>query len=82
MTDWDYKDEPVVGHHIAAKVEEREPSERLKDLAKRLGVELREQEDWVRIREGDVDWEDTREVKMTISVFQEMAEEILEKNDT
>lgn len=68
-----YIDEPIIGHHVSATREKREPPEYLQNAADRLDIELRSRPDFVRIEEGDVDWDESKEVKVTVDQLREMA---------
>jgi len=68
--DHDYTNERVVGHRLRANRESYEP--RL--VSKERGYSpLQSPLDKIRVVEGDVDWDDTREVCLTVEELREMA---------
>lgn len=68
----DYSNERVVGHHVHASVEQSRSAEWADEME--LDIEPRTRE-FVRIVEGDVDWDETREVRLTHTELRQIANE-------
>jgi len=65
-----YTNERVVGHHVRANCESYEP---YSSLFEDSDVSIAPLPDKIRIVEGDVDWDDTREVCLMAEELREMA---------
>lgn len=70
-----FTSEPIVGHVVSAERYEKESnlSDQLDEAAEKLDLSRRNRER-IRIRVGDVDWEETNEITMTANVFEKLIE--------
>ena len=73
MTQDEYRNERIIGHHLSATRQEFDTSSFVEAMARELEIEPRRRPDRVHITEGDVDWESTSEVTITTDELREMA---------
>lgn len=69
INDTFYSEEPVIGHHVSATYEKRD-SVLLDDTRHRITIE-----------EGDVDWSDTKSVKIAPELLFEIAATFIESHE-
>jgi len=65
----DFNEEPVIGHHVSAKV--YEPDEPFRKTLEKNGIESKEKLN-IEIEIGDVDWVKNQKVTMDVKTFEKM----------
>lgn len=71
MSDYDYTNERVVGHRVHANLSEDNGYDSIESLID-SDIDPTNRE-YVYISEGDVDWEDSRQVCLSVTELREMA---------
>lgn len=65
--------EPVIGHYVEAERSDNLVDLGLQDVADDLGIDVGESDDFVTIYEGDVDWDESRSLRLRESVLRDIA---------
>jgi len=78
MTDnSDYTANPTIGHFVRASVQENDEFRgRVESLANEFGMESADVPPVVEIEVGDVNWDETRTVTLSLEVLEEMVQEL------
>lgn len=73
--EWDYQEETVIGHHVAAKVMDDSPlREEINEARKEIGLEPMDRSPMVEIEVGDVAWDGTKTVRVRLDTLGEIAD--------
>jgi hypothetical protein len=81
MTDeYEYSEETVVGHHVVARLEEQSLlSKQLDEIADVFGMNRRYDSPMVEITVRDVDWEESKTVRLRLDTLVDITETLVEE---
>lgn len=78
MSEWDYENEPIVGHHVAVRVKPLTKLQTvLDDVADELDIE-RNTERYIQIEVGDVAWDEPQRVTLSEEDVENIYTELIE----
>jgi hypothetical protein len=73
LDDWDYHEETVIGHHVAARIDDDTGwSKTLNEI--RDDLDLPRKPPMVKIEVGDLAWDETKTVRIRVDTLAEMAD--------
>jgi hypothetical protein len=83
LDDWDYHEETVIGHHVGARIEEKtELDKQLDEVSEQFDIARWRPSPMVEIEVGDVDWDETKTVRIRLDTLTEMADVLYAEHES
>lgn len=74
-SDYEYRNERVIGHSIrASEAEQSALSATIDDIAEAYGIENAQYNELIEITEGDVDWDEPKTIRLSRKEITDLAE--------